>query len=88
MIHRDIKSKNVLIELDGFMLKTVKLCDFGVSKVLSVHTNNEKDTTIGSTRYQCYIYIYIYLSPNLIIIKIIIFIVYIKMDSTRSYTSY
>eukprot|EP01113_Clastostelium_recurvatum_P031971 TRINITY_DN4054_c0_g1_i6.p1 TRINITY_DN4054_c0_g1~~TRINITY_DN4054_c0_g1_i6.p1 ORF type:complete len:1058 (-),score=272.77 TRINITY_DN4054_c0_g1_i6:126-3251(-) len=41
VIHRDIKSNNVLIEVDNNLDKIteVRLCDFGVSKVLSENTS-------------------------------------------------
>jgi serine/threonine protein kinase len=80
VIHRDCKSKNVLIELvplcdtlswwiqplvllshsacspvqgsghEAARIQTAKLCDFGVSKVVTEST--QADTSIGTSRYR------------------------------------
>lgn len=41
IIHRDIKSSNVLLEMDTVLdrIQEVRLCDFGVSKAMSETTN-------------------------------------------------
>lgn len=53
VIHRDCKSKNVLIELgsghEAARIQTAKLCDFGVSKVVTEST--QADTSIGTSRW-------------------------------------
>jgi serine/threonine protein kinase len=48
IIHRDVKSKNVLVDCRPGYIHVAKLCDFGVSIVV----NDEKqmaDTRIGTT---------------------------------------
>lgn len=50
VIHRDIKSKNVLVELsDENQINHAKLCDFGVSKIATDST--QADTSIGTSRW-------------------------------------
>jgi hypothetical protein len=53
VLHRDLKSKNVLVEWDERTgterITTVKLCDFGVAKVMSESTR--ADTMVGTTRW-------------------------------------
>eukprot|EP00759_Apiculatamorpha_spiralis_P032149 PhF_6_TR33689/c0_g1_i2/m.49380 len=48
IVHRDLKSKNILLDLDAeeCEIRDVKLCDFGVSKVVSDET--EAHTMVGT----------------------------------------
>eukprot|EP01065_Artemidia_motanka_P033382 TRINITY_DN4037_c0_g1_i1.p1 TRINITY_DN4037_c0_g1~~TRINITY_DN4037_c0_g1_i1.p1 ORF type:complete len:948 (+),score=205.10 TRINITY_DN4037_c0_g1_i1:78-2921(+) len=47
IVHRDLKSKNILLDVDADdEIKDVKLCDFGVSKILSVDAAPE--TMVGT----------------------------------------
>ncbi|PFH32910.1 NEK kinase [Besnoitia besnoiti] len=46
IIHRDIKSQNLLVDFDG----RIRLADFGISKLLD-HTNAQAKTFIGSPFY-------------------------------------
>ncbi len=47
IIHRDIKSQNVLVKDDG----TVKLSDFGIASMVGVSDLTKTDTVIGSVHY-------------------------------------
>jgi serine/threonine protein kinase len=47
IIHRDIKSQNVLVKDDG----TVKLSDFGIASIVGVSDITKTDTVIGSVHY-------------------------------------
>ncbi|MGI6607973.1 MAG: Stk1 family PASTA domain-containing Ser/Thr kinase [Erysipelotrichaceae bacterium] len=47
IIHRDIKSQNVLVKDDG----TVKLSDFGIASIIGVSDVTKTDTVIGSVHY-------------------------------------
>eukprot|EP01004_Peranema_trichophorum_P008675 NODE_7425_length_780_cov_14.540335_g6815_i0.p1 GENE.NODE_7425_length_780_cov_14.540335_g6815_i0~~NODE_7425_length_780_cov_14.540335_g6815_i0.p1 ORF type:complete len:212 (+),score=38.79 NODE_7425_length_780_cov_14.540335_g6815_i0:95-637(+) len=47
IIHRDLKSKNVLVDVSAEdEIREVKLCDFGVSKILTPET--AADTMVGT----------------------------------------
>lgn len=52
IIHRDLKPTNILIASDG----TIKICDFGISKLIS---NDEKTMTLGTGTLQ-------YMAPEII----------------------
>lgn len=49
IIHRDLKSKNVLVDLKGQTISKVKLCDFGISKVTEDALAQTKTGTIRWT---------------------------------------
>lgn len=51
VIHRDLKSKNVLVEwdIDSEVISITKLCDFGVAKAMTEST--VADSLVGTTRW-------------------------------------
>jgi len=52
LMHLDLKSKNVLVELNQFnLIQTVKLCDLGVSEEISEDIFEFSDTLMGTTRW-------------------------------------
>ncbi len=50
IVHRDIKPLNMLIMIDETNRLSLKITDFGVSK-MNAHQDEEMSTIIGSNRY-------------------------------------